>query len=126
MKIQADTACFTEKISDWSNVVVAYEPVWAIGTGKVATPDQAQEVSHFNSNNSLLVHTFFNIGLCSCNCKYLHSVARALRFALCLQVHTSLRDWLKINVSPEVSESTRIIYGGIHFLSNALQICTSC
>jgi triosephosphate isomerase (TIM) len=24
-------------------VVVAYEPVWAIGTGKVATPDQAQE-----------------------------------------------------------------------------------
>ncbi|KAA8494405.1 Triosephosphate isomerase, chloroplastic [Porphyridium purpureum] len=30
-------------ISDWSNVVIAYEPVWAIGTGKVATPDQAQE-----------------------------------------------------------------------------------
>ena len=27
-------------------VVVAYEPVWAIGTGKVATPDQAQEVHH--------------------------------------------------------------------------------
>ena len=30
--------------SAWANVVVAYEPVWAIGTGKVATPDQAQEV----------------------------------------------------------------------------------
>ncbi len=28
-------------ISDWSKVVVAYEPVWAIGTGKVATPEQA-------------------------------------------------------------------------------------
>ena len=25
-------------------MVVAYEPVWAIGTGKVATPEQAQEV----------------------------------------------------------------------------------
>ncbi|MBI4395490.1 MAG: triose-phosphate isomerase [Elusimicrobia bacterium] len=28
-------------------VVVAYEPVWAIGTGKTATPDQAQEVHAF-------------------------------------------------------------------------------
>lgn len=31
-------------ISDWSRVVIAYEPVWAIGTGKTATPAQAQEV----------------------------------------------------------------------------------
>jgi hypothetical protein len=35
---------FAEKISDWTNVVLAYEPVWAIGTGKVASPAQAQEV----------------------------------------------------------------------------------
>lgn len=28
----------------WKHVVVAYEPVWAIGTGKVATKEQAQEV----------------------------------------------------------------------------------
>lgn len=28
-------------------LVVAYEPVWAIGTGKVATPEQAQQVHHF-------------------------------------------------------------------------------
>eukprot|EP00920_Eleutheroschizon_duboscqi_P040394 GHVT01096746.1.p1 GENE.GHVT01096746.1~~GHVT01096746.1.p1 ORF type:complete len:171 (-),score=33.34 GHVT01096746.1:212-724(-) len=32
------------KIKNWSRVVIAYEPVWAIGTGKVATPAQAQEV----------------------------------------------------------------------------------
>ncbi|KAK1229439.1 triosephosphate isomerase [Marasmius sp. AFHP31] len=31
------------KESDWSKIVVAYEPVWAIGTGKVATPQQAQD-----------------------------------------------------------------------------------
>merc|ERR1712196_249954 len=29
--------------SDWSRMVIAYEPVWAIGTGLVATPEQAQE-----------------------------------------------------------------------------------
>ncbi|KAK5939338.1 triosephosphate isomerase [Knufia obscura] len=28
----------------WSKVVIAYEPIWAIGTGKVATTEQAQEV----------------------------------------------------------------------------------
>ncbi len=30
-----------------ANLIVAYEPVWAIGTGKVATPEQAQEVHKF-------------------------------------------------------------------------------
>lgn len=54
----------------WEDVVIAYEPVWAIGTGKVATPEQAQEV------------------------------------------HADLRKWLAENVSKEVAESTRIIYGG--------------
>jgi triosephosphate isomerase (TIM) len=32
---------------DCSNVVVAYEPIWAIGTGKTATTEQAQEVHAF-------------------------------------------------------------------------------
>ncbi|KAK2422466.1 triosephosphate isomerase [Trifolium repens] len=32
------------KVSNWDNVVLAYAPVWAIGTGKVATPAQAQDV----------------------------------------------------------------------------------
>ncbi|KAK4047191.1 triosephosphate isomerase [Microbotryomycetes sp. JL221] len=31
------------KEDEWSNIVIAYEPVWAIGTGKVATPQQAQD-----------------------------------------------------------------------------------
>ncbi|URD81325.1 triosephosphate isomerase [Musa troglodytarum] len=42
--VAAQTKAIAERISDWTNVVVAYEPVWAIGTGKVATPAQAQEV----------------------------------------------------------------------------------
>ena len=32
---------------DWKSVVIAYEPVWAIGTGKTATPEQAQEIHAF-------------------------------------------------------------------------------
>jgi triosephosphate isomerase len=31
-------------IEELSDLVVAYEPVWAIGTGKTATPEQAQEM----------------------------------------------------------------------------------
>ncbi|KAK1660413.1 hypothetical protein QYE76_048572 [Lolium multiflorum] len=68
--VSAQTKAIADKITDWTNVVIAYEPVWAIGTGKVATPAQAQEV------------------------------------------HANLREWLKTNVSPEVAETTRIIYGG--------------
>ncbi|ORY26428.1 triosephosphate isomerase-like protein [Rhizoclosmatium globosum] len=58
------------KPSEWTNVVVAYEPVWAIGTGKVATPQQAQDVHH------------------------------------------EIRTWLAANVSAEVAQATRILYGG--------------
>lgn len=38
------TKAIADKIKSWDNVIVAYEPVWAIGTGKTATPEQAQEV----------------------------------------------------------------------------------
>ena len=36
-------AAIREQVDDWSKIVIAYEPVWAIGTGVTATPDQAQE-----------------------------------------------------------------------------------
>ncbi|OIC46761.1 triose-phosphate isomerase, partial [Acinetobacter baumannii] len=68
--VSEQTKAIAAKAFDWSNIVIAYEPVWAIGTGKVATPAQAQEV------------------------------------------HYELRNWLKVNVSPEVAATTRIIYGG--------------
>ena len=33
--------------SAWENIVLAYEPVWAIGTGETASPEQAQEMHEF-------------------------------------------------------------------------------
>lgn len=33
--------------ADMNRIIIAYEPVWAIGTGKVATPEQAQEMHGF-------------------------------------------------------------------------------
>uniref|UniRef100_A0A158PB99 Triosephosphate isomerase n=1 Tax=Angiostrongylus cantonensis TaxID=6313 RepID=A0A158PB99_ANGCA len=42
-KLEEREAGKTKEV-DWANIVIAYEPVWAIGTGKTATPDQAQEV----------------------------------------------------------------------------------
>ena len=48
-RIQAQLDAALTDIDDASleRVVIAYEPVWAIGTGRNATPGQAQEVHHF-------------------------------------------------------------------------------
>jgi triosephosphate isomerase len=44
---QVDAILDAVTADEAKKVVIAYEPVWAIGTGKVATPEQAQEVHAF-------------------------------------------------------------------------------
>jgi triosephosphate isomerase len=44
---QLKDGLFNIQASDWENVVLAYEPVWAIGTGETASPEQAQEMHEF-------------------------------------------------------------------------------
>lgn len=44
---QINEGLFHLSSDEIKNVVIAYEPVWAIGTGKTATPDQAQEMHAF-------------------------------------------------------------------------------
>lgn len=68
--LEAQLSAAKDSVADWSKVVIAYEPVWAIGTGVVATPAQAQEA------------------------------------------HAFIRGWLRSQVSEDVSNATRIIYGG--------------
>ena len=47
VKAQTENVLFNFTAEDMKNIVVAYEPVWAIGTGKTATADQAEEVCAF-------------------------------------------------------------------------------
>ncbi len=44
VKTQVEQGLFHLDAEQMKQVVIAYEPVWAIGTGKTATPDQAQEM----------------------------------------------------------------------------------
>ena len=64
------------------NVVIAYEPVWAIGTGKVATPEQ---VVYYRTKDSLASITFDNI----------HQAE---------ETHKQVRAWIADNVSVEVAQ----------------------
>jgi triosephosphate isomerase (TIM) len=47
VKRQVETALFGLSETEFNRVVIAYEPVWAIGTGLNATPQQAQEMHKF-------------------------------------------------------------------------------
>jgi triosephosphate isomerase len=44
---QITKALFALNVSDWKQIILAYEPVWAIGTGETASPEQAQEMHAF-------------------------------------------------------------------------------
>ena len=47
IKAQVADSLFQLSAEDFGKIVLAYEPVWAIGTGKTATADQAQEIHAF-------------------------------------------------------------------------------
>ncbi|WP_419214069.1 triose-phosphate isomerase [Maribacter sp. X9] len=44
---QLKNVLFNLEPSAWTNIILAYEPVWAIGTGETASPEQAQEMHAF-------------------------------------------------------------------------------
>ncbi|NIS75080.1 MAG: triose-phosphate isomerase [Deltaproteobacteria bacterium] len=56
VRIQVERGLKNTAVNEPSSLIIAYEPVWAIGTGKTATPDQAQEVHAFV--RGLLSETF--------------------------------------------------------------------
>ena len=47
---QLRNGLFHISVENWSKIVLAYEPVWAIGTGETASPEQAQEMHAFIRN----------------------------------------------------------------------------
>ena len=44
VKAELENSVFNLSSTDWENIILAYEPIWAIGTGKTATSDQAEEM----------------------------------------------------------------------------------
>ena len=46
-KAELEGSVFHLTAEQWANVVIAYEPIWAIGTGKTATSEQAEEIHAF-------------------------------------------------------------------------------
>ncbi len=47
IKTQLEEGLFHVSNDSWENIIVAYEPVWAIGTGETASPEQVQEMHKF-------------------------------------------------------------------------------
>ena len=47
VKNQLEGSVFHLTAEQWQNIVLAYEPVWAIGTGLTATPDQAEDMHRY-------------------------------------------------------------------------------
>lgn len=44
VKAELEGSVFNLTEDEWKNIILAYEPIWAIGTGKTATADQAEEM----------------------------------------------------------------------------------
>ena len=44
VKAELDGSVYNLSAEEWKNIILAYEPIWAIGTGKTATSDQAEEM----------------------------------------------------------------------------------
>lgn len=65
---------------NWESITLAYEPVWAIGTGKTASTQQAQEI------------------------------------------HAFTRNWVNMQISEDISQTVRILYGGSVKPDNAAEL----
>eukprot|EP01095_Lingulamoeba_sp_RSL-Kostka_P012540 TRINITY_DN498_c0_g1_i1.p1 TRINITY_DN498_c0_g1~~TRINITY_DN498_c0_g1_i1.p1 ORF type:complete len:255 (-),score=111.81 TRINITY_DN498_c0_g1_i1:156-920(-) len=71
-------------VSNWDDLVIAYEPVWAIGTGKTASPEQAQEVhvqirswmsENFDENIANNIRIIYGGSVKPANCEELAKMA---------------------------------------------------
>ena len=47
VKAELEGSVFNLSAEEFENIIIAYEPIWAIGTGKTATSDQAEEIHAF-------------------------------------------------------------------------------
>jgi triosephosphate isomerase len=58
VKRQLEGGLASLTVADMERIIIAYEPVWAIGTGKTATPEQAQEMHGYIRHTISEIHGF--------------------------------------------------------------------
>lgn len=126
--LDAQLSAIADQISDFDNVVIAYEPVWAIGTGQVWNAQHDQD--HRDPCNisaekgvcdQCLSVCMGATGTCIDQLVVLSRDPRAVQVASpdqAEEVHLYVREWFEQRIGRQDAQALRIIYGkrGSHSL----------
>ena len=121
---------FSLSAEDFSKVILAYEPVWAIGTGKTATPAQAQEIhAHIRSLVAAQLASVFSLSaedfskiILAYEPVWAIGTGKTATAEQAQEIHAFIRSLIADKYGKEVADNTSILYGGSCKPSNAKEL----